>query len=110
MRRKSIDIQYRSMNQNLIFHGIPKTDPNENPKQVDFIVLYLKMDPGVFRSDDKNSITITRSHRLKDSGRPGTPPPILPFFYQRKIYCSEVRKTLGKNQVLHNPTTPARDV
>ena len=82
LQERAIEAQFRSMRNNLTFYGIPETDRNENTKQVvmDFLVLYLKIDPSVFQWRPEGLVWITRAHRFGKSGPKGGPRPIVAVF------------------------------
>lgn len=82
LKESAIEAQFRSMKQNLTFHGIPEKPGRENTKQVvmDFLVLYLKLDPTVFKWNADGFIWITRCHRFGQTGPRGAPRPIVAVF------------------------------
>ena len=78
LESKVIDLEARSMRENLLFNGIPESDPeNCEVKVKDFMVKELEIDPHTV-----NGITLDRVHRIGKPKGPGFIRPIVAKFHK----------------------------
>ena len=99
------------MKNNLVFRGIPEHRTNENTKEVliDFMVLYLKIDPTAFRWTSNASegfIWTSRCHRFGKSTK-GEPRPIVAVFVQGlDIVLKNARNLAGTKYSISSQLPP----
>ena len=95
LTEQSIDSQYRSMQNNLVFQGLPEhKSENTTNILVDFIVSYLRID----RNTIEKNIWISKCHRFGQPGYNGSPRPIVATILQGKELILQNAKHLAKTQ------------
>jgi regulator of replication initiation timing len=101
LKQRSIDAQYRSMKNNLIFHRLPESK-TENTKQVlqDFMNTYLKIDP------TDSSIWISRAHRFGQLGADGTRPIVAVFIQGQDVVLRNAKHLAQTKYFITNQLPP----
>lgn len=106
MKESILDLQARSMRDNLIFSGIPETPTDEPEKLIkDFMVRRLKLSP-----DTVNNITFHRVHRVGQKRVDATRPrPIVAkfeHFKQKELVQRQGRQLRGTDYGLNDQYPP----
>ena len=98
-----IDSQYRSMRNNLLFHGIPEIKGEKNSEVLtSFMITYLKIDSAHFHSDHPEHIYISRSHRFGAPGSSGTRPIIAVFVEGTDLVLRRAKNLAGTKYFVAN--------
>lgn len=106
MRESILDLQARSMRDNLIFSGIPES-PNDEPEKLvkDFMVRRLRLSP-----ETVNNITFHRAHRMGQKRVDATRPrPIVAkfeHFKQKELVQRQGRQLRGTDYGLNDQYPP----
>lgn len=111
-KSKLIDLQSRSMKDNITFHGIKETE-NENTRQIliKFMKENLKIPQSCFKmgeldSDESGTIWIKRCHRFGQTSPTGTPRPIVAVMVVGRDVVLKHTKNLSGSKFYVNIQTP----
>jgi hypothetical protein len=101
MKESILDLQSRSMRDNLVFTGIPEQTPDDPEKSVkDFMIKQLKLP-----SETVQDITFHRVHRIRSQNSNNRPRPIIAKFEhykQKELVQRQGRQLKGTNYGLNN--------